>query len=254
MARPGLEPGHHDFSSWAAGASYAPWGIGTSFGTLRASVARNRSLEVPPASDKMAYLRELLEMARPGLEPGTPRFSGSRRTGWLPDKDLQMGLFAPSDCGRCRHLRSVWCAFGTLRTPRSPDGPRSTRSHRIVDLRRVRRSGPRPDPRVTSLAGSRRQSSVTALHGGSSEQVAVVRDHLHALCAQAHTTERLSGPRPRVRMDWARARRSWQARLESSPGSPHAPSRAAPMGGIRHPPAQGPGGLHEHPRISAHRR
>jgi hypothetical protein len=52
-----------------------------------------------------------------------------------------------------------------------------------------------------------------------------------ALCAQAHTTKRLPGAHARVGTDWARARRSCKARPESSPGSPHAPPRAAPMGG-----------------------
>jgi hypothetical protein len=42
-----------------------------SFGTLRASVARSRSREVRRTAD----LQELSAMARPGLEPGTPRFS-----------------------------------------------------------------------------------------------------------------------------------------------------------------------------------
>jgi hypothetical protein len=48
-----------------------------------------------------------------------------------------------------------------------------------------------------------------------SEQVAARRAQTPA--RQAHTTERLHGRQPRVRMNWARARRSCQARPESSP-------------------------------------
>ena len=62
----------------AARRSYGPRAIGTSFGTLRISVARSRSSSWPSLATKVARLQVFPAMARPGLEPGTPRFSGSR--------------------------------------------------------------------------------------------------------------------------------------------------------------------------------
>jgi hypothetical protein len=59
----------------AARRSYGPRATGTPFGTLRTSVARSRSLGGPTPANKTADLQALPAMARPGLEPGTTRFS-----------------------------------------------------------------------------------------------------------------------------------------------------------------------------------
>ena len=97
-ARPGLEPGLPRFSAVGGPVrSYAPWPVGTSFGTLLTSVARSRSCggwasrmrsgpfaasssdgetrtrtgpDGVPGHGHGCRHREL--MARPGLEPGTP--------------------------------------------------------------------------------------------------------------------------------------------------------------------------------------
>jgi hypothetical protein len=106
---------HHVINGGAARRSCGPWAIGTSFGTLRTSVARSRSCCAQPYDKKQpdsqlfpAMARPGLEpvrtmspvmgmdavtaaMARPGLEPGTPRFSGTpRAAGWLSK--------APANC------------------------------------------------------------------------------------------------------------------------------------------------------------
>jgi hypothetical protein len=75
----------HVIYGGAARRSYGPRAIGTSFGPLRTSVARSRSFRGPTLRPKLADLQVFPAMARPGLEPGTPRFSAvvrSRRPGW----------------------------------------------------------------------------------------------------------------------------------------------------------------------------
>jgi hypothetical protein len=64
-------------------------------------------------------------MARPGLEPGTPRFSGSRRRRCCVTKGLQNHLvFVRVIPSRCRRLRWVSRRFGTPRARRSPNRQR----------------------------------------------------------------------------------------------------------------------------------
>jgi hypothetical protein len=63
----------------AARRSCGPWAIGTSFGTLRTAVARRRSFRGPDVRQKVGELQAFPAMARPGLEPGTPRFSAVAR-------------------------------------------------------------------------------------------------------------------------------------------------------------------------------
>jgi hypothetical protein len=74
------------------GSSLLAWAIRASFGTSPASVARRRSLGTLDARAIVANLRALHAMARPGLEPGTPRFSGSRPVACLHTKGLQIRL------------------------------------------------------------------------------------------------------------------------------------------------------------------
>jgi hypothetical protein len=63
-------------------------------------------------------------MARPGLEPGTPRFSGSSRIWGIPRKVLQISVFAVIGCrSDGPGFRSAPCGFGTPRMRRSPNGP-----------------------------------------------------------------------------------------------------------------------------------
>jgi hypothetical protein len=64
-------------------------GFRTSFRTLRTTVARCRSKRQGESETKPAILQALRPMARPGLEPGTPRFSGSRGGAIPLTKDLQ---------------------------------------------------------------------------------------------------------------------------------------------------------------------
>ena len=92
--------GHQGATSRAAVSarrSYRPWSVGTSFGTLRPPVARSRSSRVAATQQEVCHLQEFPVMARPGLEPGTPRFSAvvsSRRPRSAPpERSLP---FAPS--------------------------------------------------------------------------------------------------------------------------------------------------------------
>ena len=105
-------------------------------------------------------------MARPGLEPGTPRFSGSRPVACLHTKGLQIPLSRavmprrdPVTFGRFGARLGL---RGGVEVPASRGAPRQPGE---VDLRCARLSGPRPDPRVTPVAGSRRHGSATALPG-----------------------------------------------------------------------------------------
>jgi hypothetical protein len=43
--------------------------------------ARKFKIPAPEIGQESAHVQGLLEMARPGIEPGTPRFSGSRKRG-----------------------------------------------------------------------------------------------------------------------------------------------------------------------------
>jgi hypothetical protein len=74
--------------------------------TLRTSVARSRSF-VARAATRLRNLQVFLAMARPGLEPGTPRFSGSRGTKIVPAKVLQIRGFRVA-ARRCDAAGSGW--------------------------------------------------------------------------------------------------------------------------------------------------
>jgi hypothetical protein len=104
-------------------------------------------------------------MARPGLEPGTPRFSGTLSALLFSEKDLQVALLVgvgprddPVAFGRFGAGSGLRARAEVLmsRVPRQ----RPQSAIRSQDLRRVRRAGPRPDPSITPLAGS-----TSALHG-----------------------------------------------------------------------------------------
>jgi hypothetical protein len=71
--------GRHVVYGGAARGSSGPWAVGTSFGTLRTSVARSRSFLWPSLATKVVDLQVFPAMARPGLEPGTPRSSAVAR-------------------------------------------------------------------------------------------------------------------------------------------------------------------------------
>jgi hypothetical protein len=81
-----LRSRHHVIYGGAARRSCGPWAIGTSFGTLRTSVARSRSFSRASLATKVADLQVFPMMARPGLEPGTPRFSGKPDWTRAPEK------------------------------------------------------------------------------------------------------------------------------------------------------------------------
>jgi hypothetical protein len=113
----------------AARRSYGPWGFGTSFGTLRTSVARSRSFRDAALRQEAPDLQVFPAMARPGLEPGTPRFSGSRGGPVPPAKHLQIARFEAAmprrDTGGCGRLRAGLGLQGGLEVP---NDPRSTTS------------------------------------------------------------------------------------------------------------------------------
>src|SRR4051794_16169670 len=74
----------------AARPSYAPWGLGTSFGTLRASVARSRSRQARPVSDKCPICKSLWRWRDPDSNRGHHDFQScalptelSRRDGLI---------------------------------------------------------------------------------------------------------------------------------------------------------------------------
>ena len=115
-------------------------------------------------------------MARPGLEPGTPRFSGTRRRAEPPTKDLRTGKFARRARGAMpsalRGLARIWDSITASKSQgarRSPTGyePALTEDPPALpqsaggDLRltpamgtrleALRRSAPRPDPSVMPL-------------------------------------------------------------------------------------------------------
>jgi hypothetical protein len=84
MARPGLEPATPRFRQLGGSVVRASWANGTSFGTLRPPWPVAAHSRRAAAARKLTDLQERAGMARPGLEPGTPRFSAvvsSRRPG-----------------------------------------------------------------------------------------------------------------------------------------------------------------------------
>jgi hypothetical protein len=81
------------------------------------------------SATKSAELQGLCEVARPGLEPGTPRFSGSRGRPVPAAKHLQIAGFEAAmprrDTGGCGRLRAGLGLQGGLEVP---NDPRSTTS------------------------------------------------------------------------------------------------------------------------------
>jgi hypothetical protein len=144
-------------------------------------------------------------MARPGLEPGTPRFSGSRRARYLPAKRLQIGVvFVRASRLRCPRFRAVPWEFGTPRAPRSPNGRgcrhrlrvrRGARNRHLFGRSRslcrelVRRSGPRPQPRSADAGRPRVTRTPPSMESRStggdldSEPVLLVRSLQHLECS-----------------------------------------------------------------------
>jgi hypothetical protein len=78
--------------------SYVPWPLGLRLG-LRGIRWREPLTEGRRPCEKIGHLQQLVEMARPGVEPGTPRFSGSRSTTGLPAEVLQSGISPPRNRG-----------------------------------------------------------------------------------------------------------------------------------------------------------
>jgi hypothetical protein len=99
--------------------SYASWVIGTSFGTLRAFVARSRSFCEPASRQDVADLQVFPAMARPGLEPGTPRFSVVRPA-HLNSLDLQEIPWLLAQPGRSALSRTLRSFPGGLRQTAAP--------------------------------------------------------------------------------------------------------------------------------------
>jgi hypothetical protein len=86
------------------------------------------------ARRKWPFCRQFT-MARPGLEPGTPRFSGSRCTGSLSfEIPANPAPRAREDAPRSWRFRSVTRRFGTPRRARSPKRPGSATSVTSRDL------------------------------------------------------------------------------------------------------------------------
>jgi hypothetical protein len=121
MARPGLEPGTPRFSAVAPQVPPTSCGgLGLRLGLRAQSWRVTAQIVCDSSVAEGANLQALSTMARPGLEPGTPRFSGSRgRTIPLPE-DLQirdsnpprydaMALHAVGSAG-------VWDSAGVLKS------------------------------------------------------------------------------------------------------------------------------------------
>jgi hypothetical protein len=91
MARPGLEPGTPRFSAVAPPVRPTLCrGLGLRLGLRAKSWRVAAQIGLFISANKGADLQALCEVARPGLEPGTPRFSGSRGGAIPLTKDLQI--------------------------------------------------------------------------------------------------------------------------------------------------------------------
>jgi hypothetical protein len=103
---------------------------------LRARLWRvSAETEAPGAILEAADVQALREMARPGLEPGTPRFSVSRARSTLIGKDLQIRLFhrVPSrrDGVGYRRLRARLGLCGGVGVPMSRGDEGTGRAARL---------------------------------------------------------------------------------------------------------------------------
>jgi hypothetical protein len=123
MARPGLEPGTPRFSAFAAPVRPTRCrGLGLRLGLRAKSWRVAAQLESCISATKGGDLQGLCEVARPGLEPGTPRFSGSGGTATLRAERLQVGAFQVGASGRdAVRFGPVARAFGTSRRAWSPN-------------------------------------------------------------------------------------------------------------------------------------
>jgi hypothetical protein len=116
--------------------SYAPWAIGTSVGTLRASVARSRSLEARHTGKKTGGFARTFGDGETRTRTGdTTIFQGSRLAGARTQRGLQVGMVSRRITPlRCCRLRVVQRRFGTSLARRSPnerrvgDGAQNVRS------------------------------------------------------------------------------------------------------------------------------
>src|SRR5690242_19696244 len=78
-------------------------------------MVRSRRVRVPGLSGGGGRLQALWVMARPGLEPGTPRFSGSHDRARLVAKDLQAGMGGSPEWASMPSLVAGWARILGLR-------------------------------------------------------------------------------------------------------------------------------------------
>jgi hypothetical protein len=98
----------------ALGFGRRPVGVRTSLGLRAQSWRVAAQIGTFISAQESADLQALCEVARPGLEPGTPRSSGSRRMARLLMKDLQISMLPRWRAAlQCCRFRLVGCAFGT---------------------------------------------------------------------------------------------------------------------------------------------
>ena len=117
--------------------------LGLRLGLCALRLARSRSFRSPDVRQKVADLQDIPAMARPGLEPGTPRFSGSRGRPVPSAKYLQIGALQAAiprrDAGGCGRLRAGLGLQGGLEVPNDPRSTiswvRSSSSRRGIELR-----------------------------------------------------------------------------------------------------------------------
>jgi hypothetical protein len=144
-------------------------------------------------------------MARPGLEPGTPRFSGSGGTATLRAERLQVGAFQVGASGRdAVRFGPVARAFGTSQRAWSPNElGQAVVAAGTADARHGRRRQPdRPEPSDLTIV-SRPPCSLAPVTRGSRPRT---RSHAQ------------TSPAPSARPDWNRTVGGRKERRPVPPG------------------------------------